>query len=180
MRYSNWTSWGTLYAVNNSGLIHINSFRGEVQKHKDCKWKTAADQLYSTFNPVIKLAPLNKKNLLMTQDVYVRTWLKREAHCYYFYKLSYKAADVIRLGIFSENSAGWCIFFLEMQQYFFLFLFFFLVPCSTTNGKKTSGRHFFWLFGGLSRQHNGTYRFQMWRRSVKQRGLLLFIPFKRT
>lgn len=52
-------------------------------------------------------------------DVYVQTWPKRKGHCYYFYKLSSTAADVIRLGIFSKTSAEWCIFFWKMQQYFF-------------------------------------------------------------
>lgn len=57
----------------------------------------------------------------MTLDVYVQTWLKREAHCYYFYKLSSKAADVIRLGIFSKTSTRMVYFLLKNATVFFFF-----------------------------------------------------------
>lgn len=68
-------------------------------------------------------------------------------------------------------------FLFEMQQniYFFPGTLF-----STKNGKKTSGKHFFWVSGGLSRRHNGTHQIQMRRRIVKQQSPRLYIPFKYT
>lgn len=129
-------------------------------------------QLYSTFNPVIKLAFFNKKNFLMTLDVFVQTYPK--------YTAVISTNSPVRLQLLLDKkfslrvAQNGVFFFSKMQQYFFI------LPCSTTNGIKTSGRHFSSFFGGLSRQHNGTYRIQMCISTVKQLGLLLLILLKRT
>lgn len=57
--------------------------------------------------------------------------------------------------------------------------FFFMVPLFHQEWEENIWKTFLWLFGGLSRRHNGTYRIQMGRRSEEQHSLL-YIPFKST
>lgn len=119
------------------------------------------------------MACLNKKNLLMTWDVCVRTWPIHRERCHYFYTLSYKTVGVIQLWTFSKGNTVNGVFSHEKKYSSIFHASLFHLECGENIWKA-----FFWLFGRLSRQHNGTYRFQMWRCSMKQWGFLMFIPFK--
>lgn len=77
--------------------------------------------------------------------------------------------DVIQSGIFTHRTA----FFPPGKKNATVP---FAIPWYTVNVEKTSGRHFVLPFGRLSRQHNGTYRFQMCRCSAKQRGPFSVYP----
>lgn len=76
--------------------------------------------------------------------------------------------DVIQSGIFAHRTA---CFPLDRNA-----TVPFAIQWYTVNVEKTSGRHLALTFGKLSRQHNGTHRFQMCRCSAKQWGPFSVYP----